>query len=178
MYGKAEYEKKDAPYKIGRRSGRKAEATKKEVPVMSPADTKWTYGTNGEHAGIWEAPFAQPISCSSGRNRGRGGPFLRGGRTSHLCTVEHPFPHLQSRRFADAPLGPFRLGDDSRQQTVDREAEASEEPERGGGNPSQDRETERVCCAVNELLGESFDGFSHGVVSATLVRWEIEQTVV
>ena len=73
MYGKTEYEKKDAPYKIGRRSGRKAEATQNEVPVMNPADAKCTYGTNGEHAGILEAPFAQPISCnSSGPNRGRG----------------------------------------------------------------------------------------------------------
>ena len=166
VYGRAEYEDKVAPYKMGRRSGRKAEATKKEVPVMNAADAKCIYGTNGEYGGIGGLHTTLV---------GIGGGVLLGG--PHLCTVEHPFPHLQSRYFADVLFGPFRVGDGGGDQAVNREAEGSEEPERGGGNPGQDRETEWVCCAVNELLGEGLDRFGHVVVNMTSARWEIEQVV-
>lgn len=48
MYGIAEYAKKDAPNKMGRKSGRRAEAAKKAVPLKIPAVAKCTYGVNGE----------------------------------------------------------------------------------------------------------------------------------
>jgi len=47
---------------------------------------------------------------------------------------------------------------------VQREAEGSEEEERGGGHPSQDGETEGVGGTVDELLGEGFDWFDHFIV--------------
>ena len=62
VYRKAEYEKKDLLSKIGHGSGQKAKATQKEVPVMSPANVKCTYGMNGEHTETLEAPFVQPMS--------------------------------------------------------------------------------------------------------------------
>ena len=41
VYGIGRNEKRDAPYKIGRRSGRKTDATKYDVALRSAADAKW-----------------------------------------------------------------------------------------------------------------------------------------
>ena len=49
----------------------------------------------------------------------------------HPRTKECPFPHLQGRRVADILSGPFRLGDDGWDDTVQRETKGSEEEERG-----------------------------------------------
>lgn len=48
VYGMAEYAKKDAPYKMGRKSERKAEAAKKAAPLIIPAVAKCIYGVTGE----------------------------------------------------------------------------------------------------------------------------------
>ena len=87
----------------------------------------------------------------------------------HPCTKERPFPHLQARCDADTLLGPFRLGDDGRADTVQDEAEASEEEERGRGHSGQDGEAERVGGTVDKLLSEGFDWFGH-FVGVTSVR--------
>ena len=49
VYGIGRNEKRDAPYKIGRRSGRKTDATKYEVALRSAADAKWFCETNREY---------------------------------------------------------------------------------------------------------------------------------
>lgn len=82
----------------------------------------------------------------------------------HPRTEERPFPHFQSRCVADTLFGPFRLGDDGWDDTVQRETRGSEEEERGGGHPGQDGETERIGGSVDELLGKGFDWFGHFVV--------------
>ena len=159
--------KKDAPHKMGHRSGRKTEATKKAPPLSDPADTKCTCGTNtnSEYAGI-------------GVFHNRHGPGQNGGREPRLGAVGGPFPHLQGRCFADVALDPFGLGDGSWEHTAHREAEGSKKPERGRGNPGQDCEAKWVCYAVNNLLGEGFDRFDHVVVNESSVRWEVGRVVI
>jgi len=92
----------------------------------------------------------------------------------HPCTEERPFPHFQAGFVADTIFGPLRLGDDGRADTVQREAEGSEEEERGGGHPGEDGETERVSGTVDELLSKGFNRCGHVVVGMTSVRWEVE----
>ena len=167
VYGRAENAKKDAPYKMGRRSGRKTEATKKATPLSDPVDAKCICGTKNEYAGI--GVFTTDVAPV-----GTGRPFGE----PHLCAVGDPLPHLQGRCFADASLDSFRLGDGGREHTVHCEAEGSEKPERGGGNPGQDCEAKWVCYAVNNLLGEGFDRFDHVVVNESSVRWEVGRVVI
>jgi hypothetical protein len=76
--------------------------------------------------------------------------------------MEHPFPEFQGGRIADARFFPSRQSASGRKNTIKCNGDISEEPERGGRYPGQDREAEWVCDPLNELLSERL---SHVVVS-------------
>lgn len=78
--------------------------------------------------------------------------------------MERPFPHLQSGCVIDALSGPFRLGDDGWEDTVQGEASGSEEEERRGGHPGQEGKAEWIRGTVDELLSEGFDWLGCHVV--------------
>ena len=113
------------PYKRGRRSGRKAEATKYDVLLNIAAALNGSCETN-------KISTRSINQRSSAQNRKRDNLWVEREEReieTHHCAVEHPFPQLQSRRVTDALLGPFRLGECCRKDTECRDSEGSEEPE-------------------------------------------------